>query len=189
MICAKCQKEIAANSNFCYFCGSKQENAPPELPRRRLADKRLRRSRRHASLAGVCAGIADYFDIDVTVVRLAWVILSIVPGGIFGGILAYIVAWMVIPQEDYSAQPGLEQPRGRRLRRSFSDRKLGGVCGGLGEYLGLDSTIVRLLWALLTVVPGAIIGGIIVYLVAWFVVPAGEPLPQAQRVEHAPVAQ
>ena len=62
--------------------------------------------------------------------------------------------------------------------RSVSDRRLGGVCGGLGEFLGVDSTVIRLVWALLSIVPGAIVGGIVAYIIAWMVIPeAPRPLP------------
>jgi phage shock protein PspC (stress-responsive transcriptional regulator) len=47
-------------------------------------------------LAGVCGGIAEYFDIDSSMVRLAWVILSVLTG-IIPGIIAYIVAALIIP--------------------------------------------------------------------------------------------
>lgn len=55
----------------------------------------------------------------------------------------------------------------RRLYRSRSQRLLGGVCGGLAEYLNTDPTVIRLLWVLFSFM-GA---GFIVYLVAWVLVP------------------
>ena len=55
-----------------------------------------------------------------------------------------------------------------RLYRSRTDRILGGVCGGLGEYLGIDSTLVRLFFILLTLARGA---GLLVYFVLWFITP------------------
>ena len=58
----------------------------------------------------------------------------------------------------------------KRLYRSKKERMLGGVCGGLAEYLDTDTTLVRLVWALLTIVTG-LIAGIIGYLVAWIIVP------------------
>jgi phage shock protein PspC (stress-responsive transcriptional regulator) len=58
--------------------------------------KRLYRSRYDKKLGGVCAGLADYFEIDVTLVRLLWLLLVVFYGS---GILAYIIAWIVIPQE------------------------------------------------------------------------------------------
>lgn len=51
---------------------------------------------KNKKLAGVCGGIAEYFDIDSSMVRLAWVILSVLTG-IFPGIIAYIVAALIIP--------------------------------------------------------------------------------------------
>ena len=61
-----------------------------------MATKKLYRSRENAMIGGVCAGLADYFNIDPTLVRLATVIL-IFPGGL--SIWAYIIAWVVIPQK------------------------------------------------------------------------------------------
>jgi phage shock protein PspC (stress-responsive transcriptional regulator) len=88
----------------------------------------------------------------------------------------------VIP--DASAQTGnANAPAGKRLMRSVTDRRLGGVCGGLGEFLGVDSTVIRLVWALLSIVPGAIVGGIVAYLIAWMVI------PEAPRALPAPVEQ
>ncbi len=47
---------------------------------------------------GVCAGLADYMEIDVTLVRLIVVVFSVFGGG-FGGLILYILAWMVIPKK------------------------------------------------------------------------------------------
>ncbi|HEX9821199.1 MAG TPA: PspC domain-containing protein [Methylomirabilota bacterium] len=58
----------------------------------------------------------------------------------------------------------------RPLRLSRRDRKLGGVCGGLAEWLGWDPTVVRVLYLLVSVVSAAF-PGILVYLVLWVVVP------------------
>jgi phage shock protein C len=120
-------------------------------------------------IAGVCAGIAAYLDADVTIVRLAWVILSIVPGAFMGGVFAYIAACLIIPA---SEEPGKADNR-KRLLRSTTDRKIAGVCGGLGEYLEIDPTVVRLAWAVLSIWPGMIVLGVAAYLMAWFIVPEG----------------
>jgi phage shock protein C len=57
----------------------------------------LVRSRKGRMLAGVCAGAADYFGIDVTLARVMWAVVSVMTGG--AGVLAYLVAWVVIPGE------------------------------------------------------------------------------------------
>jgi phage shock protein C len=58
----------------------------------------------------------------------------------------------------------------KRLYRSAADRKIAGVCGGLGEYLDLDPTILRLAWALICIITG-IVPLVVVYLLAWILVP------------------
>ena len=66
----------------------------PHPPRRRLT-----RSSRHRMIAGVCGGIAEYLDVDVTVVRVLYVLISIVSVA-FPGILAYIILMFVMPRSD-----------------------------------------------------------------------------------------
>jgi phage shock protein PspC (stress-responsive transcriptional regulator) len=58
---------------------------------------KLYRSKKNRILAGVCGGIGEYFNIDPTLVRLLWLLFSVVSGG--GGLAAYIVAWIIIPEE------------------------------------------------------------------------------------------
>lgn len=58
---------------------------------------------------------------------------------------------------------------GRKLYLSDKDRKIAGVCGGLADYFGIDSTIVRILWALAVMVSYGT--GFILYLVFWLIVP------------------
>ena len=132
------------------------------------SSKRLYRNSSAGRIAGVCAGIAEYFDADVTLVRLVWVVLSVVPGGFVGGLVAYVTAWAIMSD---ASVPSSETPGTRRLTRSTTDRKLAGVCGGLAEYFQVDSTLVRVIWAILTIIPGAIVLGIVAYGVAWFIMP------------------
>ena len=61
-------------------------------------EKRLYKSNKNKMLAGVCGGIAEYFNIDPTLVRLGWAILCMFAGS---GILAYIIAAIIIPQNPY----------------------------------------------------------------------------------------
>jgi phage shock protein C len=127
--------------------------------------RRLVRLPDHGTLGGVCAGIAEYLDADVTLVRFVAVILSIVPGSIVGGIVAYLAALLIMPVSTTAAAPRA------RVMRSKADRKIAGVCGGLAEYFVVDSTVVRLVWVVLSIVPGCIVLGVAAYIVAWFIVP------------------
>lgn len=61
-------------------------------------EKKLRRSN-DQMIAGVCAGIAEYMGLDVTLVRVAYVILSVLSVG-FPGTLLYIILWMIMPREN-----------------------------------------------------------------------------------------
>jgi phage shock protein C len=59
-------------------------------------------------IAGVAAAVANYFDLDITLVRLVWVLIAIFGGC---GILAYLVGWLVIPSEpEFVAAAPVEQP-------------------------------------------------------------------------------
>ena len=57
----------------------------------------------------------------------------------------------------------------KRLYRSQSNRIIGGVCGGIAEYLGADPTAVRIAWVILSIFP--LIPGVILYIIAWIVIP------------------
>jgi phage shock protein PspC (stress-responsive transcriptional regulator) len=56
----------------------------------------------------------------------------------------------------------------KRLYRSKTERMVGGVCGGLAQYLKLDPTLVRLFFLLLLLIPGP---GLIIYLIMWIITP------------------
>lgn len=66
----------------------------------------------------------------------------------------------------------------KRLHRSYTDKKIAGICGGLGEYFGIDPTVIRLGTALLCIATG-IFPAVIAYVVAWIIIPeAPGPTPQ-----------
>jgi phage shock protein C len=92
MVCANCQKQIADGSNFCYNCGAQQHAgaAPSVVPPR----KRLVRSTNDKKIAGVAAGLADYFDLDPTIIRLVWLLAVLFAGT---GLIAYIILWIALP--------------------------------------------------------------------------------------------
>lgn len=56
--------------------------------------KKLMRSRKDQKIGGVCAGVAHYFDIDPTIVRVIWAVLAFCYGT---GVLAYIILWLIAP--------------------------------------------------------------------------------------------
>jgi phage shock protein PspC (stress-responsive transcriptional regulator) len=173
MTCSRCAKNIEGDSAFCRYCGASVPASAPASPRR------LTRRPSEGKLGGVCAGIAAYLNTDPTVVRLVWVILSVVPGAVIGGLIAYAVAWILLPPET-AATPAAAAAR--RLQRSAADRKIAGVCGGLADYFSVDSTLVRIAAVVLAIYPGAVICGVLVYLLAWFVIPSAE----SERLQPSP---
>ncbi len=66
--------------------------------------RRLTRSSKHKMIAGVCGGLAEYFQLDPTLVRVAYVLLSIISAA-FPGILAYIILMFVMPPPDQAPFP------------------------------------------------------------------------------------
>ena len=93
MICANCQKQIADGSNFCYSCGAKQPAASSAGVDPGVR-KRLVRSSTDKKIAGVCAGLADYFDLDVTIIRIIWLLAVLFAGT---GVLVYAILWIALP--------------------------------------------------------------------------------------------
>jgi phage shock protein PspC (stress-responsive transcriptional regulator) len=182
MTCTHCQHELAAGDRYCGACGAPQD----ERRTSHWQSQKLARSRAQRRIAGVCGGIAEYLGVDVTFVRTAWVVLSIVPGAVIGGVIAYLLAWLVMPEPPALDTP---PPLTPRLSRSATDRKIAGVCGGLAEYFKVDSTPIRLLWIVLAVIPGAFVGGLAAYLIAWVIMPGAAATIIVTQGEVGPLTQ
>jgi len=89
MFCPQCGKEYTQKVNFCCHCGAAMFT--PARP----SNRKLTLSRRDKKIAGVCGGFAEYLELDPTLVRLLWVALIFIGGW---GVIAYLVAWIVMPQ-------------------------------------------------------------------------------------------
>jgi phage shock protein C len=90
MFCPQCGKEYPQPVNFCCHCGTALFRPVSAKP------KKLVRSRTDKKIAGVCGGFADYFEMDATLVRILWLLVAAIGGC---GILAYLIAWMVMPEQ------------------------------------------------------------------------------------------
>ncbi len=88
MFCPQCGREYREKVNFCCHCGAAMFT--PVLPRKKLA-----RSRTDRKIAGVCAGFAEYLDLDATLVRILWLMLALFGGW---GLIGYLIAWIVMPE-------------------------------------------------------------------------------------------
>jgi len=67
--------------------------------------KRLYRSKTRRMLGGVCGGLGEYLEIDPTIIRLVWAVLTLFTWGIW--LLAYIIAWIIIPDQEESDKVAL----------------------------------------------------------------------------------
>ena len=175
--------------------GAQQTSYSSELPENQPVEEKqsrsLRRDTTHKMIAGVCSGLANYFKIDPTWIRLIFVL--------FFSVLfwVYIVLWIVL-----KAEP-LDWSGIKRLYRNPGDRVLGGVCGGLAAYFKIDSWIPRLIfliplvlsftsissfpffiWDKMFPIPHAewnmkINGGILlVYIILWIITPQAKTVKQ-----------
>jgi phage shock protein C len=231
--------------------------------------RRLYRNRTNKVIAGVCSGLGEYLNVDTIIVRLVWILLTLLGGA---GIIAYILAYFIIPAKpnefgettpqqihDFTAArifgilfvgagiailldnldilsfhrwwhmsedfvfPGLlilagiyfltkrtgtstplqpneppitgeqssqdqtlhtesssnEQPKMKVLRRSITDKKLFGICGGAGEYFDIDPTIIRIMYVIFTLLSGG--AGILIYLLMYLVIPEGQQQTRTQQ--------
>jgi phage shock protein C len=103
MYCTQCGARVADTARFCTVCGhpvgvAAQPFVPHPEPWKQTAPaRRLRRIASQKKIAGVCAGFAEYFDTDVSLMRIIWIALVLMPPGI--GIIAYLLAWIILPKE------------------------------------------------------------------------------------------
>jgi phage shock protein C len=96
MFCTRCGTECRVDDRFCSRCGART-GAGDEIN----SGKRLLLDKRNKKIAGVCAGFARYWEVDVILVRVIWLAVALTAGV---GVLAYIAAWMIMPTDE-----GLEQ--------------------------------------------------------------------------------
>jgi len=148
--------------------------------------KRLYRSSKDKNIAGICGGLGEMFSIDSTLIRLAVVFIAVAlviingaVAGILPLVLAYIVGWIIVPVAP-GHEEGKDERHMKKIYRSEKDKKIAGICGGLGEMFSIDSTLVRLAVVFIGLVTG-ILPIIIAYIVGWMIIPVG---PSQQEREE-----
>jgi phage shock protein PspC (stress-responsive transcriptional regulator) len=102
--------------------------------------KRLYRNENDKVLGGVCSGLANYFNIDVVIARIIFVVL------LFSGVgfLTYIIMWIAVPSTSTAQIGGAK----RKLFRDADEKMIAGVCSGIGNYFGINPWIPRALFLL-----------------------------------------
>ena len=99
MFCTRCGAELRETDRFCSQCGVNVA-APYSSQSFTQPARQLARTMYDKKIAGVCSGFAHYFDCDVTLMRVIWLILAFGTGL---GFIGYVVAWIAMPK-DYGLQ-------------------------------------------------------------------------------------
>ena len=97
MFCTQCGARLDDTARYCTSCG-KAVGAPSGTAAAAPAAtvRRLHRDIAHKKIAGVCAGFAEYFGTDISLMRIVWLALLLLPPNI--GAIAYVIAWAVLPK-------------------------------------------------------------------------------------------
>ncbi len=118
-----------------YEKGSEQSYASSHQP------KRLFRNENDKVLGGVCSGLANYFSVDVVLVRIIFVILAVSFGV---GLIPYLILWVVVPSTATTVIGGVR----KRLFRDVDNKLIAGVCSGIANYFNINVWIPRILFVL-----------------------------------------
>lgn len=86
--CPRCVREVPAGSRYCPTCGARLMGQP----------RQLRRSRTNTQILGVCGGLAEYLDLDPTLTRVLYLVVTFF-SGIFPGVVLYILLALVVPTD------------------------------------------------------------------------------------------
>jgi len=150
------------------------------------AAKKLYRNENDKVIGGVCSGLADYFGIDVAVIRIVFVILAISFGF---GILPYIILWIAVPSTASTEIGGYR----KKLYRDPDEKLIAGVCSGIAHYFGINVWIPRVIFLLpfLSFISfwdhfhfikfGFGPGLFIIYIILWAVIP--EAVTTSEKLE------
>lgn len=97
MYCTQCGRELPESTKFCSDCG-RATGFYPVFPQANQASQvPLSRPMREKRIAGVCAGFARYLGVDVTLVRILWLVVALMAGV---GFIVYLAAWIAMPKDE-----------------------------------------------------------------------------------------
>jgi phage shock protein PspC (stress-responsive transcriptional regulator) len=121
--------------------GSSQTNSNAQTAGDPTYQKRLYRDEQNKVLGGVCAGIANYLNLDPIIIRILWILL-------FGiSFFAYLLLWIAVPSTSVKEVGGVR----KRLFRDLDKKVIGGVCAGMSKYFGVKVGLIRVLFLLPTI--------------------------------------
>ena len=127
--------------------------------------RRLYRDRWNKKIAGVCGGFGQYLKIDPTIIRLAFILLTIFTFVLPMAVI-YFLAWILMPE----GPKLLVEPTYPQLYRSRKNRKLGGICGGIAKLTKIDATVIRISLVVACIITG-FLPVIVGYIVGLLIIP------------------
>jgi phage shock protein PspC (stress-responsive transcriptional regulator)/DNA-binding XRE family transcriptional regulator len=132
--------------------------------------QQLARSRKDRKIAGICGGLGEHTDVPSWFWRLAFIASVFIYGS---GVIAYVLLWIFMPKARDSVRKGRKAKSGwlQQFSRSTTDKKLGGICGGLGKNTTVPSWCWRIAFIILVFFHGV---GIILYLLMWISTPKAD---------------
>ncbi|OJJ14497.1 hypothetical protein BKI52_42725 [marine bacterium AO1-C] len=153
-------------------------------PLKTTRSRRLYRDGKHRVLGGVASGLAHYFNLDAMWVRLIFIALTfglfMFPAIPISAIVSYIVLWLVVPYNNKLE----ENPRIKRFYRDGQHATVGGVVSGLSHYVGIELSLLRILFVI-----GIFLGGfsLVLYLVLWVISPEAKTITDRMKMEGEPI--
>lgn len=126
--------------------------------------RHIYRCRWDKKIGGVCGGLGQYLRCDPTIIRICLAGLCMLT--LFIPVIAYLIAWAFIP---LGPSTYVEIPC-KKLYRSRRNRKISGICGGLGEFFNVDPTFIRILLVVLLFI-SFIVPVCVSYLIGHFIIP------------------
>jgi len=133
--------------------------------------KRLSKSQQDKKIVGICGGLGEHTSIPAWF----WRVMFIVSAFIYGiGIMLYVLFWIFMPSDKAQAEKSFSSKNNwlHQLTKSVTDKKIGGICGGLGDNTSVPSWC----WRILFVVSSFIYGfGIALYVLLWIFMPSAKP--------------
>ncbi|MCD6330251.1 MAG: PspC domain-containing protein [Candidatus Cloacimonetes bacterium] len=129
-------------------------------------NKVLYRDTKNGKIAGVCSGLAEYMDVDVSLIRIVWLFFVIFGGA---GLLLYLIAALVIPAKSGDdVDIIVEDEEQKRLTRDSENAVIFGVCSGIAKHFGMDVSVVRIIFLLMGLYFAS---GIFLYIILALVLP------------------
>lgn len=158
----------------------------PSSSSEKSGPKRIFRDTKRKAISGVLAGLSNHLRVDVTWVRIIFLLLffgaaPLSDGGLSGVLfVGYLICWIAFPPN-----ASLEENRDiKKFYRNPEGQVIGGVASGLATYFGMDIAIVRLLFVLGVLFFGT---GLMIYIILWLVSPKANSLTQKMELKGEPV--